>query len=262
MALLDQLPELLASPPTEGWQSTDFAGLDQLHIGGLGATKQLLAWLPASAHKGLDMGGGLGGCARILALEHACSMTVSDLDESYIAAGQLLNDSLTPQPDCQYITANSLQLPFAEQSFDFVLSQHAMMPIADKQQVLSEASRVVKAGGYLLLHEVYLAPQANPDQVAYPTPWSNERALSHLQTWQDFVNTSQQQGWQLVQAEDETQQSLAWITKARANAGKQSNPLNARLALGAEAGRMSANVMANLQAGVIEVRRALLQKNK
>ena len=131
MALLDQLPELLASPPAEGWQSTDFAGLDQLHIGGLAATKQLLAWLPASAHKGLDMGGGLGGCARMLALEHACSMTVSDLDESYIAAGQLLNDSLTPQPDCQYVTANSLQLPFAEQSFDLAVRTYSRAALVD-----------------------------------------------------------------------------------------------------------------------------------
>ena len=260
MAWLNQLPELLASAPAEGWQSKDFAGLDQLHIGGLAATKQLLAWLPESARKGLDMGGGLGGCARMLALEYGCSMTVSDLDENYIAAGQLLNQQLQPQPDCQYVTANSLSLPFAEHCFDFVLSQHAMMPIADKQQVLAEASRVVKANCYLLLHEVYLAEHAQADDVAYPTPWANQRDHSHLQTWQDFVETCEQQGWQLVQAEDETQQSLAWITKARANAGKQSNPLNARLALGPEAGRMSANVMANLQHGLIEVRRALLRK--
>ena len=260
MALLDQLPELLASPPAEGWQSKHFAGLDQLHIGGLAATKQLLAWLPETARKGLDMGGGLGGCARMLALEHACSMTVSDLDEGYIAAGKLLNQHLQPLPDCQYVTANSLSLPFAEQCFDFVLSQHAMMPIGDKQQVLSEACRVVKTGGYLLLHEVYLAPQAQAGEVAYPTPWANQLAHSHLQTWQAFVDTCEQQGWQLVQTEDETQQSLAWITQARANAAKQSNPLNARLALGPEAGRMSANVMANLRNGLLEVRRALLRK--
>lgn len=258
MALLDKLSELLASPPIEGWQSQHFAGIDQLHTGGMAATKVLLEWLPKSVTKGLDMGGGLGGCGRLIANNYACSMTVSDLDASYIRAGQLLNDSLAPAPNCHYVVANSLNLPFADDSFDFVLSQHAMMPIHDKQQVLSEAARVVSSQGYLLLHEVYLAPGADASAVAYPTPWASDDGHSHLQTWSDFLQDCSAQGWQLVQSEDETEQSLAWITKARSQSGKQRSPLNAGLALGPEAGRMSANVMANLEAGLLEVRRALL----
>ncbi len=261
MSLLEQLTSILAQPPADGWQSHDFAALDQLHIGGLAATKELLRWLPAGATNGLDMGGGLGGCARLLATHYACQMTVSDLNSDYIAAGQLLNQHLQPQPACHYVVANSLKLPFAKHSFDFVLSQHAMMAIADKQQVLAEAARVVSAHGHLLLHEVYLTPNSKPEEVLYPTPWADKLGHSHLQTWAQFLADCATSGWQLSQCENETQQSLLWINKARAARATPASPLNARLALGSAAGKMSANIMANLQAGRLEVRRALLVKS-
>ena len=264
MTLLQKLPEILAQPPQGGWQSKDFAGIDQLHIGGLKATKKLLQWLPNKANKGLDMGAGLGGCARLLALEHGCNMTASDLDADYIDAAQLLDQALVNSPNCRYVVADSLALPFAKQSFDFIISQHAMMPIADKQSLLQGAYDILMPGGSLLLHEVYLAKGERAEQVAYPTPWAQQANHSHLQSWQAFTAMCLEMGWQINQEEDETASSLAWIgaarTQASANAGQVRNPLHAGLALGKQAGSMSANVAYNLQNGFIEVRSALLRR--
>ena len=268
MTLLKKLPDILAQPPIEGWQSKDFAGIDQLHIGGLKATLKLLDWLPITAHKGLDMGAGLGGCARLLALEHGCDMTASDLDAAYIAAAQQLDQALASSPNCNYLVADSLALPFAPQSFDFIISQHAMMPIADKQTLLQGAYDVLKAGGSLLLHEVYIAEDKQASQVAYPTPWAQEAAHSHLQTWHEFADMCGDMGWAMTMQADKTAESLAWINAARDQHSKDKDsgirpvrsPLHAGLALGKQAATMSANVAYNLQNGLIEVRSALLTR--
>jgi len=264
MSLLQKLPDILAQPPQGGWQSKDFAGIDQLHIGGLKATKKLLAWLPSTANKGLDMGAGLGGCARLLAEAHGCDMTASDLDADYIAAAQLLDQALANSPNCSYVVADSLALPFAKQSFNFIISQHAMMPITDKHDLLQGAYDLLQPDGSLLLHEVYLAPNKQASQVAYPTPWAQQANHSHLQTWQEFTAMCLEIGWQVRKQIDETATSLAWVNAARAqvtaSAGKVRNPLHAGLALGKQAGSMSANVAYNLQNRFIEVRSALLTR--
>ncbi|MCP4880940.1 MAG: class I SAM-dependent methyltransferase [Gammaproteobacteria bacterium] len=259
MNLLDTLPKLLQTTPTGGWRVAHYAALDQLHIGGLPATRKLLNWLPKTAIRGLDMGAGLGGCARILALEHGCAMTATDIDADYIKAAQLLDQNLGTPTTCHYQVANSLDLPFSDHHFDFILSQHAMMPIDNKAKLLQGIKQVLKPGGSLLLHEVYLAPAQLADAVAYPTPWANERASSYLQTWHEFEALSQQLGWHVAQHEDETAHSLTWLQQTRAAKTTTHPPaLNARLALGKEAGKMSANVLYNLQQGRIEVHSARL----
>ena len=258
MELLGQLQKLLPQAPTGGWSGQHFAALDQLHMGGLPATHKLLQWLPESAIYGLDMGAGLGGCARLAAIEYGCSMIASDIDADYIAAAKLLHSALTPSPDCHYQVADSLALPFADKQFDFVLSQHAMMPVKDKQALLQGAQRVLKPDGHLLLHEVYMSPRREDNNILYPTPWAKLAQYSHLQTWQDFSELCQGLGWRLEQQENHTQQSLQWLQQARTNPSR--SPFNARLALGPEAGNMSANVLHNLRHGLIEVRSAKLSK--
>ncbi len=61
----------------------DLAPVDQFHGGGMGATTTLaeLAELSKGA-KVLDVGGGLGGPARMLAVQFGCKVTVIDLAES------------------------------------------------------------------------------------------------------------------------------------------------------------------------------------
>ncbi|MDP6969647.1 MAG: class I SAM-dependent methyltransferase [Gammaproteobacteria bacterium] len=258
MGILKQLQELLPQAPVGGWTSQHFAPLDQLHMGGLAATYKLLQWLPAKATYGLDMGAGLGGCARLAAMEYGCRMIASDIDADYIAAAKLLNSALTPAPDCHYQVADSLALPFADQQFDFILSQHAMMSIADKPALLEGARRVLKPGGHLLLHEVYLAPQSEASRILYPTPWATQSKYSHLQTWPSFVALCQTLGWHIEHQQNHTAQNLHWLQQARNNTSH--SPFSARLALGPEAGKMSANIMHNLQQQLLEVRSAKLTR--
>ena len=73
----------------------DLAPMDHFHGGGKGSTVRLaqLAGLTPGLQV-LDVGGGLGGPARTLAVELGCHVTVIDLTESYIQAATELTARL------------------------------------------------------------------------------------------------------------------------------------------------------------------------
>ena len=258
MSWIDSLREKLHQPPAGGWTRYQFAALDQLHLGGMEATEGLLKWLPNNAIFGLDMAAGLGGSARLAAEIYQCQMVACDINQDYIQAAKMLNHALMPAPDCQYQVANSLALPFANNTFDFIISQHGMMSIADKDGLMQEAGRVLKDNGYLLVHEIYLSPAAKAQEIYYPTPWADKRQDSYLQTWEAFVAQAQYLGWYLETQENQTLNSLKWLQEAATNDAAAS--FNARLTLGPKAGTMHNNMLLNLQQELIEVRTARLSK--
>ncbi|MDO7573606.1 MAG: class I SAM-dependent methyltransferase, partial [Oceanospirillaceae bacterium] len=178
--LTKRLANLLKKAGPKAWQASDFAGVDQLHLGGLEASKALAQWLPLNATRGLDIGCGLGGTSRYLVVNHGCSMVGLDLNNDYIQAAQLLNSHLPGLSDCHFVAGNSLALPFAEHSFDFVVSQHASMNIAQKAVLLAAVHKVLQVEGCLLLHEVMLAQDCAQTSVDYPTPWADQHDHSHL----------------------------------------------------------------------------------
>src|SRR4051794_16573232 len=67
------------------------APLDQFHGGGKEATRTLARQAEVAAGmRVLDIGGGLGGPARMLAVEYGARVTVLDLTADYLRAGALL----------------------------------------------------------------------------------------------------------------------------------------------------------------------------
>jgi len=248
----------LLLPKSKQWQAQDFAGIDQLHLGGIESTHELMTWLPSTSKLGLDIGCGLGGTSRYLALHKGCSMTGLDLNDDYIRCATLLDQTLTTVPDCTFVVGNSLALPFAAQHFDFVVSQHASMNIANKTELLAGIFKVLKEGGQLLLHEVMLQPSINPNCIDYPTPWASHISESHLLEWQQFADEAMAVGFVVTQFEDTTASALNWIRQARKT--KPKPPFTPLLALGPAAGAMSANVLANIEHGRLQVVSALLSK--
>ncbi|GAG17189.1 unnamed protein product, partial [marine sediment metagenome] len=54
-------------------------------------------------------------------------------------------------PSVQYMRADGLQLPFKDAAFDVVFALDVIEHVADEQQLINEALRVLRRGGRLIL---------------------------------------------------------------------------------------------------------------
>jgi ubiquinone/menaquinone biosynthesis C-methylase UbiE len=158
----------------------DLAPLDQFHGGGKEATVRLarLAGLQPGMRI-LDVGGGLGGPARTLAVEFGCRVAVVDLTESYVRAADALTVRLGLGDRVTHQISNALELPFDDGTFEVVWTQNSGMNIAAKEHLYRGFHRVLPPGGLLALQE----PMAGPMQPhLFPVMWARDATTSFLRT--------------------------------------------------------------------------------
>jgi SAM-dependent methyltransferase len=156
----------------------DLAPADHFHSGGKKATERLarLAQLRPGMRI-LDVGGGLGGPARMLATEHGCQVTVVDLTETYVRAGAALTARLGLADRVTHRVGDALALDAGADAFDMVWTQNSGMNIADKERLYAGFARVLRPGGLLALQE----PMAGPVQpVVFPVMWARDAEASYL----------------------------------------------------------------------------------
>ena len=156
----------------------DLAPVDQFHSGGKASTDRLarLARLKPGLRV-LDVGGGFGGPARTLAVEHGCCVTVVDLTESYVRTGQWLTTRLGLAESVRHRVGDALVLDVGADTFDVVWTQNSGMNIADKERLYAGFARLLPRGGLLSLQE----PMAGPTQPAiFPVMWARDATTSFL----------------------------------------------------------------------------------
>ena len=158
----------------------DLAPFDQFHGGGLGFTRRLatLGGL-APGMAVLDVGGGLGGPARTLALEFGCRVTVIDLTDSYVEAGRMLTSLIGLDDRVDFVVGDALELPFADASFDVIWTQNSGMNIADKARLYEGFHRVLRPDGRLVTQEP-MAGSVGPR--IYPLMWADDDTTDHVQS--------------------------------------------------------------------------------
>jgi len=158
----------------------DLAVTDQFHGGGKASTLRLARLFGArpGLHV-LDVGGGLGGPARTLAVEFGCRVTVVDLTESFVRAARVLTARLGLEDRVSHEVGDALDLRVDAGAFDVVWTQNSGMNIADKERLYAGFHRVLRPGGLLAVQE----PMAGPVQPAvFPLMWAREPAASFLRT--------------------------------------------------------------------------------
>ena len=127
----------------------------------------------------LDVGGGLGGPARMLAVEYGAHVTILDLTADYLRAGALLTVRMRLTEQVHFCCGHALNLPFPDGSFDVVWTQNSGMQIADKVRLYREFFRVLRPAGHLAQLEPIAGPVQPPH---FPLMWAREAADSHLLT--------------------------------------------------------------------------------
>jgi ubiquinone/menaquinone biosynthesis C-methylase UbiE len=180
----------------------DLAPADQFHGGGKNATVRLarLAQLKPDTRV-LDVGGGLGGPARTLAVEFGCHVTVIDLTESYVRAGAALTARLGLAGRVTHRQGDALALGVAGDAFDVVWTQNSGMNIADKETLYAGFARVLRPDGRLVIQE----PMAGPVQpVVFPVMWARDASMSFLRTPEAMRSVIQAAGFRVRAWDDVT----------------------------------------------------------
>lgn len=190
----------------------DLAAADQFHGGGKPATERLARLAKITpGMRVLDVGGGLGGPARTLAVAFGCRVTVVDPTDSYVRAGAALTARLGLADRVTHEVGNALALDARHGVFDVVWTQNSGMNIADKERLYAGFARVLRAGGLLALQE----PMAGPVQpVVFPVMWARDASLSFLQTPEAMRAVMEAAGFRVRAWEDVTTEASGASTGA------------------------------------------------
>lgn len=103
----------------------------------------------------LDVGCGVGHWFRVLApfLNKEASYTGLDQEEVWVEKAQDLNKDSSGLNSFKHVKADAQELPFTDESFDFVTCQTVLIHLKDPKKGLKEMLRVLKPGGLLLVVE-------------------------------------------------------------------------------------------------------------
>lgn len=229
----------------ERLRSQDLKQLDQFHLGGIASTAKLLDHaMPRNEDLVLDLGSGLGGPARQLALA-GCRVIGIDFTPAYCAAARQLSEWVGLLDRTQFLQGDVCRLPLRSTRMQGVWMQHLNMNVCDKRLLTFEAARVLAPGGVLMIHEVFGVPER---PAILPVPWASDPRCSFLCSQAEFRECLQQAGFVIEWWEDVTEESLIWAGRARDRIGSSAldAPLGLHLALGDGFPRMLTNLCRNL----------------
>jgi ubiquinone/menaquinone biosynthesis C-methylase UbiE len=223
----------------------DLAPVDAFHIRGRKSTFEMaeLAKLKDSDLV-LDVGCGLGGTARYLSEKYKCHVDGIDLTEEYISIGRKLTEFVGLSNRVELRQGSALNIPYEEERFDIVWTEHVQMNIADKNRFYSEIARVLKPGGLLLFHDVFSGAGGPP---FYPVPWAEDESISVLATETEARAMIQQARLEIDQWLVKVQESIEFFKRTSARIGSDGPPpIGIHLILGDNAKTKLQNLLRNL----------------
>ena len=237
----------------------DLAPIDQFHIRGRMATLELAraAGLDAAKHV-LDVGSGVGGTSRCLAKEFGCRVTGIDLTEEYCRAATMLTDKIGLAHLVDFRQGDATALPFDDQTFDVVWTEHVAMNIPDKTRLYKEMHRVLKPGGTLAIYDVLAGPSG---PVLFPVPWTRTSDTSFLVQPDELRKLLTEADFTVTDWSDTTQAARTWFVALAEKIQKEGfPPLGFHVLMGADFQAMAQNQGRNLQEGRIVLGQVVAKK--
>ena len=242
--LTDRIKSALATVAPEGQTLTvaQLAPLDQFHTRGILATAELaLAAGLEPSSRVLDVGCGIGGPARYIAITFGCKVTGVDLSRGFIDAATYLTARCGLSDRVTFQVGDALHLPFENSAFDTVFLQHVAMNVEDRAALYAEVRRNLAPGGRLATYDLVL----RDGDVVYPAPWARDVSTSFLLSEADTRTALEQAGFTAVLWRDDTENALDWF-KAAMGAPPQSGP-NLGVVMGPEFPTLIGNLASNIR---------------
>ncbi len=115
----------------------------------------MMDWLaPIRGQALLDVAGGTGDISfRFLKRASGANATVLDLTESMLVEGRKRAETVGISGQLEWVVGDAMALPFEDDSFDVYTISFGIRNVTDPQKALSEAYRVLKPGGRIIVLE-------------------------------------------------------------------------------------------------------------
>ncbi len=225
----------------------DLGPVDEFHIGGAPATMSLAEHLDLepSSHV-VDLGSGLGGPARRVAVAYGCRVTGIDLTPAYVEVAEALTHRSGLGDRVQFCTGSVLDLPFEDHSFDAAMQLHVGMNLPDKARSFAEMARVVRPGGVVGIYDVVWR---DGGRLEFPVPWASTPGQSHVGTVEEYVEGLEGAGFD-VEMRDQSARAVATLRAMAERAGTP-GPLGLHLVLGSTAAVKLKNLGRAVSDGVL-----------
>jgi len=228
----------------------DLMGMDEFHIGGAEATRELVTQLGIGpGMKLLDIGSGLGGPARQLA-SLGCHVTGVDLSGEYVAVAQALSARMGLDGQVVFRQGDAATMDLAPNHFDGATLLHVGMNIADKAALAAAVHRALKPGGFFAVYDVM---QVGPGTLDFPVPWSSRPETSFVVPPAAYRAALEGAGFTVFAERERRRFALDFFAAMRARLAQTGGPppLGLHVLMGASAPQKTANMVAMLERGTI-----------
>lgn len=234
----------------ESARPEDLAAVDELHMGGHDATVRLAERMRLRPGTSLlDIGSGLGGPARFFARQYGCVVVGIDLTPEYVAVSDVLTRIAGLTQRVTFHVGSATDLPFGDASFDAATLVHVGMNIPDKDALCAEAARVLVPGGVFAVYEVM---RVGDGALAFPVAWAATAASSFVESPATYRRALDAAGFEVVAQEDRREAALEFFRRMSAHMAESGPPpLGLHIHMGAEAPLKVANMIANLERGIV-----------
>ncbi len=229
---------------------SDLAPVDEFHIGGRQATIDFAEQLDVRpGMRLLDIGSGLGGASRYFAQNHECRVTGVDLTEEYVRVAEALARRVGLGAVVSYKQGSALSFPFASGAFDGAYMLHVGMNIEDKARLFAEVRRVLVPKGVFGIYDVM---REGDGALTYPVPWASSAETSFVATAADYRHALAATGFEILKERSRRDFAVAFFQRMRDQAAQGgSPPAGLHILMGADAPRKIANMIGNLEQGLI-----------
>lgn len=229
----------------------DLAPVDEFHIGGRRASVEFLDQLGlAPAMQMLDVGCGLGGCARFVADRYGCSVTGIDLTADFVATGNTLTEWIGLADKVVLRQGSALAMPFESGAFDGACMMHVGMNIADKETLMREVARVLRSSAVFGIYDVM---RTGDGHLALPVPWASQAEHNAIATPERYRSALEVAGFRIARERNRRDFALDFFKALQArNAGQGGPPpVGLHMLMGKSTPDKIANMLSSISAGLI-----------
>ena len=177
-------------------------GAGYMAPGGAGNVARLLRRLAPADKRILDIGCGIGGPALEMAATHGALVTGIDLEKPLIERARRDATRAGLAERCRFEAVEPGPLPFADRSFDIVVSSGALTQTADKAGMFDEIYRVLVPSGWFSCYDWMKIDGDYSDAMRY---WFEMEGLTYAMTTLDEqLRLLAEAGFESVEGSDAT----------------------------------------------------------